>query len=209
MVNWPKRGAKRPSGRRPTSEERLRGPWYVLWGARLLVGGLPIALTVGVGLLINACNGRFASVLVPGSTIVTLDPGVHSVYYEYPDSLPWSRTPEVEFELSSRVSDASVSLAPPREDESETQGSRVSVLLYRAEVSTPGVYELRAWYTRDDARPDIAVTIGRGPTERIQRAVVIVAVVVLGIAAWVLVAFLVSRYFHPPVGRANRAKRGR
>ena len=188
----------RPKRGGASSEARLRGPWYVLWGARLLVGGSVIAVVLGAILLVNACNARFARVLVPGDVSVWLDPGSYSVFYEYPDSLAWSRTPEVEFLLQSPDGDRIVPLYPPGGEESQTEGTRVSVLLYNTSIDNPGSYELSAWYTGDQTRADIAITIGRGFSDRLVRFVGIIVFLLAGFGVWAGIAILVSRYFHPP-----------
>jgi hypothetical protein len=195
-----RRGGK-PGGAASTSPDRLHGPWYIRWGARLLVGGTPIALCVGVLLLSNACNSRFVRVSVPGSGAAALDAGSYSIYYEYPTSLPWYLTPEVEFRLASAETGSAVPLFPPGGSESGTEGTRASVLLYNADVQTPAVYDLATWFTTDRSRSDVAIAVGRGPTERMLRLLGIVVFIVAGVLIWLLLAVLISRYFHPPSAR--------
>jgi len=196
-----RRGSKKGGAASTAPRDRLKGPWYILWGARLLVGGTPIAMCVGILLLSNACNTRFSSVVVPGSTTAILDAGSYSVYYEYPASLSWFQTPAVEFRLASAESGAAVPLFPPGGSESGTLGTRASELLYNADVQTPGVYELSAWYPTERSRSDVAIAVGRGPTDRLLRLVGIVAFTALGVLIWLLLALLISRYFHPPSSR--------
>lgn len=195
-----RRGGK-AGGAASAPPDRLHGPWYIRWGARLLIGGLPIGLCVGILLLSNACNSRFIRVSVPGSGAATLDAGSYSIFYEYPASLAWYQTPEVEFRLASTESGSTVPLLPPGGSESGTEGTRASVLLYHADVQTPGVYELATWFTADQSRSDVAIAVGRGPTERLLRLLGIVVFTALGMVIWMLLAVLISRYFHPPRAR--------
>src|SRR5262249_1818394 len=149
-------------------------------------------------LLSNVCNSRFLRVTVPGSAAATLDAGSYSIFYEYPTSLPWSQTPEVEFRLASAESGSAVPLFPPGGSEGGTERARASELLYHAEVQTPGIYELATWFTADQSRSDVAIAVGRGPAERLLRLLGIVVFIVLGILVWMVLALLISRYFHPP-----------
>jgi hypothetical protein len=200
------RGGKKGGTASTSPPDRLHGPWYVLWGARLLVGGTPIALCAGILLLSSTCNARFVQVYVPGSAAAPLDAGSYSIYYEYPAALSWFQTPEVEFRLAAADGGAAVPLFPPGGSESGTAGTRASVLLYDADVPTSGAYDLTAWYPTEQARSDVAIAVGRGPTERLLRFLGIVVFGALGIVIWMLLAILVSRYFHPP--RARRPRRG-
>jgi hypothetical protein len=188
--------ARHRSARRSLPHDPVHGPWYVRWGARLLVGGPLLGLIVVVAGLVEACNARFVQVAVPGSATVHLDPGAYSIFYEYPE---YARpVPVVEFSLVAQATGTGVELLPPEHRETQTVWTRKQVVLYDVDVEEAGGYELAAWYAPGTREATVAVALGRGPQERMLRLLGILAVIGGGAAVWVLIVWRVSRYFHPP-----------
>lgn len=189
--------ARRPRGvspRRPLPGERLRGPWYVVWGARTLAMGLLGAVVLAVALLIGACYARFAEVAVPGSVDVWLAPGAYTVVYDYPGK--WV-PPEVHFTLTDVETGQAVLFQPPAMTETVTVLDRRTDSLYDVEIERAGIYRLAVQYAPGAAPADVVLALGRGPGDRFQRLLATVGVGVAGGALWVGVVVLLSRYFHP------------
>jgi hypothetical protein len=190
---------RRRAGAAGPPSDRLRGPWYLRWGARGLVGGVPLSIILAAILLTVSCNHRFAKVFVPGSAEAWLDAGAYTIFYEYPERVSWWSTPEVGFTLTAVDSGVAVPLHEVQGHGWSTEGTRAYVPLYDVSVE-PGRHALSAWFTGESTRADIAIAIGRGPSERIGRFVWIVVVIVGGFALWIGLAVQVSRFMRrqPP-----------
>jgi hypothetical protein len=191
-LRWRGKGRARPEpgggrGQRPPVPRR----YHVL--ARLIGFGLPMFALVSAIALGSQCTSYFASVQVPGSGQVALGPGEYSVFYEYPERMPWNVTPEVGFVLRT-LAGLDVVLQPAPRSAGFSAGTRSYAVLYDFTLREAGIYELVAWFTGTPSQRRIEIGIGRGPGQRWTLTAIGVAVVIVSIGACMGLLFLLVRH---------------
>jgi hypothetical protein len=171
--------------------------WYVI---ALLVG---LAGFAGAGLLVYSQLSKLTStlvqVVVPGETVLTLEPGDYTIFHEYQSVVGakiYSNTDVSGLVVSVEPTDggAPVTLQPPSVNSNYQLGGRSGYSVLAFEVSAPGTYRLSAGYPEGQEKPEAVLAVGKGFTAGLLSIVFgAIAIAFAGLAIAVAIAVVTFR----------------